>query len=162
MALNYKVRGQFPTLTLVMIDKLRASVTRKEVREALFAIIPLKAPGANDLHEAFFQHHWDIIGDSICKIVMKVFQGAKMEKGLNKTLITFIPKVTRPESIKEFRSIRLFNVSYKLIAKIIANRLKSIMPYLISITQASFVKGCVSDNIIMATKVIHSMREKKR
>lgn len=84
-----------------------------------------------------------------------------MEKSINRTLINLIPKVARPTTIKDYRSISLPNVSYKIITKLIVNKLKSIMSRLISGTQASFVEGrSISDNIIIAQEVIHSMRHK--
>lgn len=95
-------------------------------------------------------------------MVTRIFQGGELETGQNKTLMTLIPKVAGPKSIKDSHLISLLNVSYKIITKIIANKLKNIMFGLISETQASFVKGMsISDNIIMAQEVIHLMRRKK-
>lgn len=94
-------------------------------------------------------------------MVMKIFQGAELEKGINKTLITLILKVARPTTIKDFHPISIFNVSYKIITKVIVNKLKSIMPSLISGTQASFVEGwSISNSIIVAQEVIHYIRRK--
>lgn len=85
-----------------------------------------------------------------------------MEEGLNRTLITLIPKVARPMMIKDFQPISLFNVSYKIMTKVIANNLKDLMPNSISDTQASFVEGHnIADNINIAQEIIHLMRHKK-
>lgn len=65
---------------------------------------------------------------------MKVFHGEDIEEGLNRTLITLIPKMIKPTNIKDFYPITLFNVCYKIIIKVLANKLKSLMPNLISET----------------------------
>lgn len=157
---TYQIKGKFPPLTTTMLNMLNAPVTKDEIRLALVVMKPLKNPRPDGLHATFFQHHWEVVGDLIYEMVTKVFQGADLEKGINKTIITLIPKVARPTSIKDFRPISLLNVSYKVITKLIANRLKSIMPS-ISGTQASFVEGqSISDNIIVIQKIIHSTRHK--
>lgn len=70
-------------------------------------------------------------------MVIKIFQEAELEKDINKTLITWIPKVARPTTIKDFCLISLLNVSYKIITKVVANRLKRIMFSLVNDTHAS-------------------------
>lgn len=81
--------------------------------------------------------------------------------GLNKTLFTLIPKVSWPTNVKEFKLISLLHVSYKIITKVVANRFKDVMFYLISNTQTSFMEGRnIPGNIILTQEVIHSMRKK--
>ena len=73
-----------------------------------------------------------------------------------------IPKVDSPEFLKDFRPISLCNVSYKIITKMISNRLRPVMGKLVGQHQCSFIAGRQSsDNIIIAQEVIHSMRIKK-
>lgn len=78
---------------------------------------------------------------------------------VNQTLLVLIPKGPHPEVLKDFRSISLCNVIYKLVTEIIANKIKLIIATIISPNQCSFVSGRVSsDNIIVAQEVIHSMK----
>lgn len=123
---------------------------------------PLKAPGLDGLHAAFFQSHWRIVGPSLFQLVAQFFEEGIFEAQINETLITLIPKVPAPQNIKEFRPISLCTVPYKVITKVLANRLKSWLPHLVLPTQASFVAGRkITDNIIITQEVIHSMRSKR-
>ena len=85
-----------------------------------------------------------------------------MDSEINKTLITLIPKVANPVRLQEFRPISLCTVIYKIISKVLSNRLKPLLPNLILQKQSSFVGGRnITDNVIIAQEVIHSMRSKK-
>lgn len=76
--------------------------------------------------------------------------------------IVLLPKVDNPDSPSQFRPIGLCNVIYKIITKVIINRIKPILPCLISNTHASFVPGRqISDNIVIVQEVIHTMRRKQ-
>ena len=73
-----------------------------------------------------------------------------------------VPVSDNPTSLKLFRPISLCPVIYKTITKLLANRLKAIMPKLFGPSQTSFVLGRhIMENIVIAQEVIHSMRRKK-
>lgn len=94
--------------------------------------------------------------------MLEVLAGNGIPPSLNSTFITLIPKVDVPDSPKQFRPIGLCNVTYKIITKVIVNRLKTIFPKLISPTQASYVPGRqITDNIVIFQEVLHSMRSKQ-
>jgi hypothetical protein len=80
---------------------------------------------------------------------------------LNITHIALIPKVKNPSNVTEFRPISLCNVLYKLIFKVLANRLKKILPQIISKTQSVFILSrLISDNILTTYETLHTMHSR--
>ncbi|XP_058784657.1 uncharacterized protein LOC131659487 [Vicia villosa] len=80
-----------------------------------------------------------------------------------KTNITLIPKGTTQTSMKDWRSIALCNVLYKVIAKVLANRLKKILGKCLSDNQSAFVPGrSILDNAMAAIEVVHHMKTKPK
>lgn len=92
------------------------------------------------------------------KFVQQVFEDPSRIGDINQTLLTLIPKVHDPSRLSDFRPISLCNVVYKVITKIITNRMKPFLPYIISPNQSSFISRCSTiDNIIVLQEVAHSM-----
>ena len=97
---------------------------------------------------------WRIVEDSrSTKILLPAF---------NATFITLIPKCEGVDSLDKFRPISLCNVIYKITTKVIANRLKPLLPGLISPEQSGFVEGRqITDGIILVHELLHSIRSQK-
>ena len=79
------------------------------------------------------------MGDSVVLAVLDFLNNGNMPPEINHTNIVLIPKVQNPERMSEFRPISLCNVIYKIISKVLANRLKQVLPQIISSTQSAFV-----------------------
>ena len=100
---------------------------------------------------------------NVTSFVKNVFANPKLIRKVNQTFQVLIPKIPQPEMLKDFRPISLCNVIYKLVKKVIANRIKLIMDHIVCPNQCSFVLGRLSsDNIIIAQEVIHSMKTKEK
>ena len=145
-----------------MNSYLIKNFSKAEVETALKQMAPLKAPGPDGMPPIFFQHYWESIGDDVVKAVVSCLNSNSIEPGLNHTFITLIPKVKSPELVSEFRPIALCNILYKLVSKVLANRLKKVLPHIISESQSAFQSDkAISDNILVAFETLHHMKRKR-
>ena len=123
---------------------------------------PLKSPGPDGLPPIFYQKYWHLIGKDVTKAVLTCLNSGKILKAINHTYITLIPKVQNLEEVMEFRPISLCNVIYKLISKVLENRLKTLLPTIISKSQSAFIPGrLITDNILVAFETLHHMQHQR-
>ena len=150
-------------VTAEMNARLTATVTLEEIKAAAFCVKGSSAPGEDGLTGIFYQKYWHIVGSSLSEEIGKFFQTAGLPDGWNHTQLSLLPKIPKPTKITDMHPISLCSVQYKIISKILFNRLKLILPEIISETQGAFVSGrLISDNIIIAHKMIHSLRTNER
>lgn len=107
-----------------MNKELIRPFTKEEIKEALFQTCPTKAPGPDGLPAAFFQNHWESVGEGVTATCLHILNEKGNIAPLNHTFIALIPKAKTPRDVTEYRPISLCNVVYRVIAKTIANRLK--------------------------------------
>ena len=150
-------------VTPEMNETLLAPFTGEEVWRALESIGDLKAPGADGFPAIFYKRFWYLIGDRVKEEVLAVLNGGDMPRGWNDTIIVLIPKVGSPVKLKDLRPISLCNVLYKLISKVLANRLKCILPDIISPSQSAFVPGrMITDNVLLAYEMVHFLNSRRK
>jgi hypothetical protein len=146
-------------VTNEMNEDLCKPYTDEEIGKALFQMGPTKAPGPDGFPALFYQTHWDFFKDEICHAVRCFIVGGDVPEGFCDSIIVLIPKVTKARHLKNFRPIRLCNVIYKIASKVLANRLKLILPLIISENQSAFVPGrLITDNALIAFESLHTIR----
>ena len=142
---------------------ISGGVTEEEIKASLWSLKAYKALGPDGLHADFFQRFWLVVGNSVMEEVKRVFTERKVPSYLNKTHIALIPKIQGLETLGNYRPISLCNIVYKIIMKIIVNRLRPYLDKLISLHQVAFVPGRKGiNNAIIAQEVIHSISKKRR
>ncbi|CAN6570393.1 unnamed protein product [Malus baccata var. baccata] len=129
---------------------LTAAVFEEEIKVAVFQIPPIRAPGPDGYSRCFYQDHWDTHSGTILR-------------KFNHTNLVLIPKVKCPKNMTQYRPIALCNVIYKVIAKVLTNRLKLVMPKVICDNQSAFVAGKqIQDNILVVHELLHSLLHQKK
>jgi hypothetical protein len=138
-------------------NKLTREVTQQEIKEALDQMNPDKAPGPDGFTARFYQQCWNIIKKDLTKMIQKSQQTSKLGGSTNSSFLALISKEKGVISFNRFRPISLCNTSYKILAKVIANHLKALLPLIVPENQGDFVKGRhIVDNIILVQEAIHS------
>jgi hypothetical protein len=145
-------------VTKSMNTELMGDFRVEEIDKALFQMAPLKAPSPDGMNACFFQQNWGVVGEEVCRGILEILNTGVMPINLNLTHIALIPKTNNPGNVSEFQPISLCNVLYKLILKVLANRLKKVLPHIISPTHSAFIPGrLITNNILAAYETLHMM-----
>ncbi|GJX63888.1 reverse transcriptase [Tanacetum coccineum] len=152
-----------PVVTNSMSLQLEAPVLQVEIDKVVKDLGAHKAPGEDGFPGIFFQKYWHIVGDTVSKAIQQFFDHGIMPQSLNKTLVVLLPKVPSPETIGQFRPVSLCNFVYRVISKVMANRLKPFMHCIISPQQYAFIWGrLIKDCMIVANETFHYIHNKKK
>ncbi|XP_027337278.1 uncharacterized protein LOC113850972 [Abrus precatorius] len=154
--------SRFPILRAEDNLVLNVDLSLNEIKVALFSIGNMKAPDPDGLHALFFKNQWEVLALFICKFVSDIFDNPSNIASVNDTAINLISKINNPDSLKQFKPIFLCNVSYKIITKLLANRIRGTLPHIISARQTSFIPGRQGiDNTIILQELLHSINTLK-
>ena len=89
-----------------------------EIKNVIFSMKPMKAPGSDGLQALFFQNYWDIVGDSVHNLIKEMIEKRECPRDLNMTCVTLIPEIENPTQVSQFRPISLCNVPHKILTKL--------------------------------------------
>lgn len=142
---------------------LLAPFTENNVKVAFFDMHPDKSPGPDGMNSAFYQRFWNTVGEDVTNACLSFINNCSLPMGLNDTSIVLIPKKQKPEILSDMRLITLCNVLYKIVAKMLANRMKSVLGSVVSAAQSAFVPGrAITDNILISSEIMHFLKRKRQ
>ncbi|CAL1383579.1 unnamed protein product [Linum trigynum] len=127
-------------VTPEMNATLTTEVSPAEIRKTIFAMGSKQALGSDGFTGKFFKAYWGIVGESVMVAVGSFFATSRMLRSFNHTWLTLIPKVDQVESMRQLRPISLCQFIYKVITKIMAERLAQILPLIVSDGQNAFIR----------------------
>ena len=124
-------------------SNINSPIRLSEVLEAIKQAKTCKAPGHDGIPIEFYKKFKENVGRVLTEVFNKIILG-DVDEGMisfTKGIITILPKVKDPESMKQFRPITLLNCDYKIFTKVLSNRLMVFMNRIIGPEQKGFIKG---------------------
>ncbi|GAU13228.1 hypothetical protein TSUD_245980 [Trifolium subterraneum] len=159
---NGLVEEVIPCLVTDRINKMLTILpSHDEIKSAVFGLNNDSAPGPDGFGAVFFQTYWDIIKQDVINAVLQFFTTGWLSPNFNANILVLIPKITNVESVNQYRPIAIANFKFKLISKILADRLAPLMPAITSIQQRGFIKGrSIKDCICLTSEAINVLHRK--
>lgn len=129
------------------------------IKEVVFRLKHNKVAGPDGLPTEFYQEFWDVVKYDLKETFGAFYKGDLDIERLNHGIIGLIPKVLDADAIQKFRPICLLNVSYKILTKLLANRLGLIIAKVISLTQTTFVTDrYIMEGVVLLHETVHELQ----
>ncbi|GJX16600.1 RNA-directed DNA polymerase, eukaryota [Tanacetum coccineum] len=145
------------------VDELDRAVSRDEIRRAVWNCGENKSPGPDGYTFEFFRKYWSLVGADFCDAVDYFFKSGTFPRGCNSSFIALIPKVNDAKFVNDFRPISLIGCVYKVITKVLANRLATVISDLVSETQSAFVANRqILDGPFILNEVLNWCKRKRK
>lgn len=152
----------FKTLSEFEVSVLDAPFSCVETKNAVWGCGGGKALGPDGFTFKFIKNYWDTIGKDFISMVKRFEVDGHIPKGCNSSFISLVPKIQDPICIKDYRPISLIGCQYKVIAKILANRLGQVVHSVVSEVQTAYIKGRqIIDGPLMVNEIISWAKKKK-
>jgi len=133
--------------------------TEKEIRDAVWQCEGTKSLGPDGFNFNFLKKNWEVIKEEFVAVMVLFHETGSIPKGCNASFVALVPKVRDPVKLEQYRPISLVGAVYKIIAKVLAERIKNVLPYVIDESQSAFLKGReILDSALMANEVIEDLR----
>ncbi|XP_024178170.1 uncharacterized protein LOC112184116 [Rosa chinensis] len=142
---------------------LTARPTVEEIHEAVLNLDGSSAPGPDGFGGIFFQQCWEVVALDVIAAVNSFFDNGFILPHFNSSLIILVPKKDEADSISNFSPIALANFTFKVITKILANRLGLVASRIVSSNQSGFIKGrSIADPIILTSECVNLLDRKNK
>ncbi|WKA03325.1 hypothetical protein VitviT2T_021440 [Vitis vinifera] len=158
---SWRVEGlDWSPISSESASRLESPFTEEEISKAIFQMDRDKAPGPDGFTIAVFQDCWDVIKEDLVRVFDEFHRSGIINQSTNASFIVLLPKKSMAKKLSDYRPISLITSLYKIIAKVLAGRLRGVLHETIHSTQGAFVQGRqILDAVLIANEIVD---EKKR
>ena len=136
-------------------QKCEGLITQEEVIQAMKNMVNNKSPGSDGLSVEFYKTFWNIIGKDLIEVYNYSYSNGELAESQKLSLVSLIYKKGDKADLNNWRPISLLNVDYKILAKVIANRLRKVISKVCNSGQCGYIPGReIGDAIIFTRDVI--------
>jgi hypothetical protein len=142
---------------------LEEPFTKQEIDNIVAALPTDKSSWPDGFNTNFLKKCWPVISQDFYDLCEQFYQGDVCLRSINGSFIVLIPKKESAQLVGDFRPISLLNNSMKIITKLLANRLQTVMTSLVHKNQYGFIKGrSIQDCLAWAYEYIHLCHVSKK
>ncbi|GAU51648.1 hypothetical protein TSUD_414700 [Trifolium subterraneum] len=153
----------FSTISELDREELTKPFLLEEIKSAIWDCDGFKSPGPDGVNLGFFKDFWEVLKIDLLNFFSEFHRQGILSKGLNSTFIALIPKVESPQRVVDFHPIALVSSIYKILSKVLANRLRNVIGNIISKSQSAFIKGRqILDGVLIANEIVDDAKCNKK
>ena len=154
---------EFQSIDQHQNDMLTGRFTEEEIKVAVWGCGSEKSPSPDGINFKFIKRFWNLVKPDVLRFMEEFYVNGIFPRGCNASFIVLIPKVVNLQSLEEYRPILLIGCMYKIVAKLLANRLKKIMPFIIDERQTTFIEGRhLLHSVLIANEVVDEAKRSKK
>lgn len=144
-------------------ELLTREFSEEEIKEAIWDCDNSKSPGPDGFGLDFFKHSWETIKEDLIRFFAEFHVNGKLVRGLNSSFVALIPKREGGHNLNHYRPISLIGSTYKILAKVLARRMKTVLGKVIGESQSAFLKGrFILDGVVALNEAIEDAKKSKK
>jgi hypothetical protein len=137
--------------------------TMEELKKAVFEMAANKAAGPDGFNAEFYQKNWELVKQDLFGLLEDFQKGELDIARLNYGIITLVPKGNDADRIQKYRPICLLNVSFKIITRVIVNRLIQVIWRVVLLNQTAFIKGrYIMEGVNILHEILNDTHTKRK
>ncbi|XP_071695221.1 uncharacterized protein [Rutidosis leptorrhynchoides] len=153
----------YPSISPDVAAAIEEKFVEKEIHDAILDCGSTKAPGPDGFNLRFFKKFWNVIKGDLINAINWFWDKAEFSKGCNASFVTLVPKKKDPLCLGDFRPISLIGSYYKVIAKLLSNRLRKVIPSLVGPEQSAFLRGrFILDGALIVNECVDYLKNNRK